>query len=581
MKNYFITILILATLFSCNDDFLDRSPLSELSPENSFNTADDLRLYTNSFYNDLPGFSGIIERDNLSDNVLYNGVPNEQQSSLRIIPAEAGSSGWNWNNLRKINIFFAYYQRCPDEAAKKEFSGVAHFFRAYFYFDKLKRFGGVPWYDQVIGSTDTELLMKPRDSREFIVQKIIEDLDKAIENLGTQQSSSRVNRWTALALKSRVCLFEGTFRKYHTNLNLAGAEELLNLAANAAQTVISQSPYTVYSTGNPAIDYRNLFASNNAIPQEIMLSRGYSLNLNVVNSINYYFLSPTQSNVSLTKSILNEYLLQNGTRYTDQANFDTKQFFAETQNRDRRLQQTIRTPGYTRIGNTQVLLPNFSAAMSGYQIVKFVSDETQDGFQASHQDIPIFRYGEVLLNFAEAKAELGSLTQIDLNNSINVLRNRAGMPQLVLSDANANPDASLQQKYVNVTGPNLGVILEVRRERRIELAMEGFRYDDLMRWKCGKLLEEHFKGMYFPSFGAFDLDNNGSLDVEVFTGTSSTSAPQKVRIEGVLSFSNGNSGNIVPFLDRVKFFNESRDYLYPIPLGDIQLNPNLTQNPNW
>jgi len=580
MKKYFLFSVIFSLLVSCNDDFLDRKPLSELSPENSFNTAQDLELYTNSFYNDLPGFSGIIERDNLSDNILYNGVPLEQ-TGQRLVPSEAGSSGWDWDDLRKINIFFKYYENCPDEAAKKEYSGVAYFFRALFYYNKLKRFGDVPWYDQVIGTTDTDLLMKPRDSRVFIVEKIIEDLDKAIENLNIQKSSDRVNRWTALALKSRICLFEGTFRKYHTNLNLSGADNLLTLAAEAAQRVIQESPYAIYSTGNTSVDYRNLFAANDAIEQEVMLTRRYSLNLDVVNSINYYLTSPTQSDVGLTKSIVNEYLLSNGNRFTDQSGFDTQQFYQETQGRDQRLAQTIRTPGYRRIGGTQALLPDFSSTISGYQIVKFVADASQDGFEAGHQDIPIIRYAEVLLNFAEAKAEVGTLSQADLDISINIIRNRAGMTQLNLSNANANPDNYLQQKYLNVSGSNTGVILEIRRERRIELVMEGFRYDDLMRWKCGKLLEQRFTGMYFPSLGGFDLDNNSTLDVEIYQGSATTSAPQKVQISGVMSLTNGTSGNFVPFLDRPKNFNESRDYLYPIPSGDIQLNPNLTQNPNW
>ena len=243
--------------------------------------------------------------------------------------------------------------------------------------------------------------------------------------------------------------------------------------------------------------------------------------------------------------------------------------------------QTIRTPGYTRIGGSTPVLPDFSASISGYQIAKYVNDVSQDGFQAGYQDIPILRYAEVLLNFAEAKAELGTLTQADLDASIGLLRSRVGMPGLNLANANANPDPVLQSRYSNVTGSNAGVILEIRRERRVELVLEGFRYDDLIRWKNGKLLEDHFNGMYFSGLGAFDLDGNSSLDVELFTGSPSTTAPQKVEIGGVITLSNGTEGNLVPFADRIKNFDESKDYLYPIPSGDIQLNPNLTQNPNW
>ena len=181
MKNIIKLILISVLLISCNDDFLERYPLSAVVPENSFKTANDLKLYTNSFYNDLPGFDGIIGLDKLSDNVLYNGVPLEQ-SGPRLVPTDIGGGGWSWGDLRKINIFFKYYEQCSDEAAKKEYSGVAYFFRAYFYYNKLKRFGDVPWYDQVIGTGDSDLLLKPRDSRIFITTKIIEDLDRAIAN---------------------------------------------------------------------------------------------------------------------------------------------------------------------------------------------------------------------------------------------------------------------------------------------------------------------------------------------------------------------------------------------------------------
>lgn len=577
MKNITI-ILILAVLFSgCNDDFLERTPLSEISPENSFNTATDLELYTNSFYNDLPGVSGIIQKDNLSDNVIYNGVPLEQTGE-RIVPSEAGSNSWSWGDLRKINIFFENFERCEDEAAKKEYSGVAYFFRALFYFNKVKRFGDVPWYDTVIGSDDKDLLLKPRDSRAFVVQKIIEDLDNAIENLNTDKSSDRINKWTALALKSRVCLFEGTFRKYHGN---ADADELLNLAEKAAKRVMDESPYKLFSTGNPDTDYRDLFASNDAIEDEIMLARKYSLELDVVHSVNYYLTSPTQEDVGLTKSIVDSYLMINGTPFTSQSGYNTLNFNDESQNRDPRMAQTIRTTGYTRIDGENAILPDFSAAISGYQIAKYVNDETQDGNQAGYQDLPIFRFAEVLLNFAEAKAELGNITQEDLDVSIGLLRARVGMPSLNLLNANTNPDPILQSLYPNVTDANAGILLEIRRERRVELVLEGFRYDDLMRWKSGKLLQEHFKGMYFSGLGQFDLDNNGSFDIELFQGSTAFSTPQTLEIGGVISLSNGTEGNLVPFINRNKNFDENRDYLYPIPSGDIQLNPNLVQNPNW
>jgi hypothetical protein len=489
MKNILKLLTISVLLVACNDEFLDRTPLSEIAPENSFKNASDLEIYTNSFYNDLPGFDGIIGLDKLSDNVLYNGIPLEQ-SGTRLVPGTPGSSGWSWSILRKINVFFKYYEQCNDAAARREYSGVASFFRAYFYYNKLKRFGDVPWYNQVIETSDSDLLLKPRDSRVFVTDKIIEDLDRAIANLNTKKASDRVSIWTALALKSRVCLFEGTYRKYR---NLPGADALLTLAYQSAQRLMDEGPYSLYSTGNPSKDYRDLFASGDAQESEILLTRRYSKELSVVNSVNYYFTSPTQDDAGLTKSIVDTYLTNTGTPFTSDATYTTKTFLQETAGRDARLSQTVRTPGYIRIGGTTTSLPDFSASISGYQIVKYVADASQDGFEA------------------------------------------------------------------------------------------GFlRYDDLMRWKNGKILEDRFKGMYFPSLGSFDLDGNGSLDVQLYTGAVPTTGPsQKIEIGGVITLSNGTSGNLVPFADRAKSFTENRDYLYPIPSGDILLNPNLVQNPNW
>jgi len=575
--------MVASVMIACNDDFLERYPISEIAPENSFKTEQDLRLYTNSFYNDVPSIDNIAKGDNISDNVLYNGVPTEQ-SGLRIVPSESGTGGWSWGDLRKINTFFAYYEQCDDEAAKKEYAGVARFFRAWFYFEKVKRFGDVPWYTEVIGSKDEELLTKPRDSRVVVIDNIIADLDVAIENLNDDKASDEVTKWAALALKSRVCLFEGTFRKYHTELNLPDSDKLLELSWQAAQEVIDKSPYALYETGNPDVDYRDLFASNDLKEKEVILGRRYSSELDVIHSINYFFTSATQKDVGLGKVLINSYLMSTGNAFTDQADYESIEFVDETNGRDKRLEQTIRTPGYMRIGGELELLPDFSASMTGYQVIKFVSDESMDGHQGAYQDIAIIRFAEVLLNYAEAKAELGIIDQADVDKTIRLIRNRVGMPNLDVANANSNPDTYLANQYPNVSGDNQGIVLEVRRERRIELAMEGFRYYDLMRWKSGKVLEEYIVGMYFPSLGEFDLDGDGTMDVLLYEGEDplpDNKEIQKIKLGDVFTLTNGDSGNLVAFTNRTKSFDESRDYLYPIPSGDILLNPALEQNPNW
>ena len=566
---------------SCNDSFLDRYPIAEISPENSFKTADDLRLYTNGFYEQLPSIRSIIDADLKTDNVLYSSIPEEQRSHERILPSETGSGGWDWEDLREINLFFDNYQRCTDEAGRDKYEGVARFFRAWFYFDKVKRFGGVPWYETVIQTDDTDLLYKARDSREFVVSKIIQDLEIAVDKLGDERASDQVTRWTALALLSRVCLYEGTFRKYHTELGIQGSDTLLQKAYEAAGRVMDESGYTLYSTGNPDTDYRDLFAST-LKEDEVILGRRYSLTLNQMHNVNYYLTSRTQRDIGLTKDLVDSYLQLNGMPFTSKTGYATMGFYDEMQSRDRRLAQTIRSLGYQRIGGTATLLPDFAATMTGYQLCKFLSDETQDGDGASYQDVAFIRYAEVLLNYAEAKAELGIITQDDIDRTIRLIRSRVSMPNLDMTFANQSPDAVLAALYPNVSGSNQGIILEIRRERRIELVMEGFRWDDLVRWKAGKLLEPHFIGMYFPSLGEFDLDGDGAPDLMLYTGTApSTTAAQSVEIGGVLQLTEGDHGNLIGFKDNTKQFDESRDYLYPLPTGDLLLNENLVQNPNW
>lgn len=594
MKRIIIAALALSMGLASCDNLLDLSPKSEISQDDYFKTESDLQLFSNSFYNNLLDKSPY---DDQSDVYVQQTLSDEMLGgNKRTVPASGG--GWSWTDLRKMNTLLAYIHQCSDEDAVVKYTALTRFFRAFFYFEKVKRFGDVPWYDVELGSAD-EALYKPRDSRELVMTHMIEDIDYAIDNLPDEKEETsspyRVNRWAALALKAQFCLYEGTYRKYH-GLTLEGNDYTyyLEQAAQAAQEIMEQGPYKLYSTGNPDSDYLMLFAEEDANPDEYILAIKFDYGLSIYHNATAHTLVPTQGRPGLTRKMVNTYLMKDGTAFTDQPGWQEMTFLEETQNRDPRLAQSIRTPGYTRIGQTEVLAPDLSLSVTGYQPIKFVQDPTASGGQVDRNDrstcdLPVYRYAEVLLNYAEAKAELGTLTQTDLDNSINLIRRRVDMPDLNMSKANANPDRYLSDAatgYPNVTGSNKGVILEIRRERTIELNQEGFRFDDLVRWKAGACIDQDIYGMYFPGAGEYDLSGDGNPDVILYDkGTAKPSADSGVLVYEIgkdILLTGDDEGYVFYHKNITRTpFNEERDYLYPIPINERSLNPNLTQNPGW
>lgn len=589
--NYITVALVFASLCSCS---LDREPMDALGAENYFNNRSELATFTNGFYADFPSADALYGET--ADLIIPTSLTNEVMGT-RAVPSSGG--GWSWSSLVNINTFMDCVAKCPDAAARKEYEGVARFFRAYFYFNKLKRFGAVPWFETQLGSTD-DRLYAPRTSRNELLENILKDINCAIESLPNAVNAYRVTKWTALALKSRIFLYEGTFRKYH---GIAGYETWLKEAASAAEAFVSDSPYTLH-TGS-AEPYRQLFVADNALKDEVILARNYNLKLNIVHSVNQYFLTGG-AKPGMNKKIVDSYLMMDGTRFTDKKDYRELDYYDEMQGRDPRLSQTIVAPGHKRIGSNTVVSPNFASATTGYQISKWVSDGGQDSYNKAHTDIILFRAAEVYLNLAEAKAELGTLTQADLDRTISKLRARVGMPPLTMATANANPDPylmSAETGYPQVDGPNKGVILEIRRERTIELFGEGFRYDDLMRWKEGKAFEKQFRGMYVPAldpekkFVVLDLNGNGksdALDVCVYDGEQVPTENMYPELSGISTFlklgdnieleHGAKGGNIIVHDIRKKprKWNEGRDYLYPIPQDQVTLyGGKLTQNPNW
>jgi hypothetical protein len=581
IKILFIIIILIAGL-SCNDDFLDRLPQTQLAPDNFFNNAEDLKTYSNGFYSMLPG-SGIATDDAQSDNCLA-----VQASELtRILTTDNASSenltsGWSWSDLRKINFFLVNYQRVDaTDEFKAQYASVAKFFRALFYYEKIKRFGIVPWYSGTMGTADEDLLYKAQDSRELVVDSIMADLDFAIENIWeNSERYGTIDKWSALFMKSRIALHEGTFRKYHPELNLSEtANYFLEQSKEASLAIMESGKFSIYSTGDYENDYYNFFAADDYFNnKEVILSSVYDEKFERGSNLNYILYN---YDFSMAKNLLNTYLNKDGTRFTDNVRYPTKKFVDEFTDRDPRMFQTVMGPGLTRNGEKYVPIVTPGGNPTGYVQRKFYIDNLDGTY---YGDIPIYRYGEVLLNYAEAAAELGSVTQNDLDISINLLKDRVNMPHMQLDFILSDLDPILEERYPNVEGPTKGAILEIRRERRVELAGEGRRYDDLMRWYAGKLLEIDYLGMFFPRPGRYDMTGDGEPDlilVEVMP-------PVVDQEEGMVYLSlenvtltDGFKGNLISKEAENKKFIEPKYYYRPVPKQQTILNPQLEQIFGW
>jgi hypothetical protein len=505
-----------------------------------------------------------------------------------------------------MNTLLSRLGECEDEKARKEYEALTRFFRAFFYFEKVKLFGDVPWIDEELGS-DSEKLYAPRDSRELIMQHMLDDINFAIANLPSAVSTFRVNKYAALALKAQFCLYEGTFRKYHGLVitpEEAGVESVysnefyIRQAAEAAETIMTDGKYKLFTTGNPSEDYRTLFAQEDASKDEYILAIHFSYAAAIFNNSTAMALLPAQGRLSATRKFVNTYLNADGSRFTDNPAHATMQYYDEFQNRDPRLAQTLRAPGYRRINGTADLAPDLSCSATGYHIAKWTMAADANGGDSDRadratNDVPVYRYAEVLLNYAEAKAELGELGPAEIDKSINLLRARVGM---VPMNANVTVDQYLvnpktgYQNPVLLNDPNLALILEVRRERGVELAQEGdFRWDDLMRWKEGKMIEQDMHGLYFPGEGEYDLDQNGTIDMSLYTTTKpkyDSKNPKYadavvLKIGSEILLSEGTHGYVDPQQKTQHVFDEARDYYYPIPSDERSLNKNLAQNPGW
>jgi len=583
-------------LAACN---LYEEPISQLGKEAIFNSESGLATYSWSFYDAIP--SGDDQHSIEQTLVDYISTYTINTFLRKGAYNSENSSGWSWTTLRNINWFIENCEKASvDESIKNNYLGLARFFRAYFYYDKVRRFGDVPWIDHALDVDETDALMAPRDSREMVMENVWKDLEFAEQNITRTRDNtcSLVTKWVAYAFASRVALFEGTYRKYH-NLNLSTSANIwLERSAEAAKYVMDNSGYKLH-TGNVKTAYRDLFINTEPKTDEIMMAIISSKELTVLHSANRSWTQATFGSgnaPNFIRPFICSFLQTDGTPYTNREGWETETFYDECQNRDARLSQIIRTPGYTREGKKA--LPDYKAfARIGYQPIKLCVDETNyDNESINTNALSLFRYGEILLNYAEAKAELGNLSDADWAITVGALRARAGITGSLTTKPN-----KVDEWFQNTFYPNVGdaTILEIRRERAIELCLEGFRFDDLRRWACGNLLTMSQVGIFVPVVDEpLDMDGDGAPDVIFYTSDEKRKAAQAMpggkdcQVRLVSSDPSSPNVQIHQVLgggyyltwgtqeDNIRVFGE-KQYLYPIPASAMIKNPNLTQNPGW
>jgi hypothetical protein len=586
---------------ACGDDFLQKTPETAISTGDFFKSAEDFRIYVNNFYNDKNLLSGGVFRDGSTDNEVYSsGYPEIYTIMLGNLSPQ-NATGWNdWASLRSINVMLSNLQNAGSVTAAEfnNYVGIAHYFRAWFYFNKIKNYSDVPWINRPLESTAPELY-NAQDSRALVVDSVMADLEFAAANISADMGNkTRVHKYCALALLSRFALFEGTYRKYHPELNLATtADRFLQRAASAAEEIINSKVFELSGNGSTPISpgivgcagFRAVFSSLDLNGnKEVIQWCAYSQAQGMSNDATGMMHSTYHGNYSLSRSLMESFLTDDGKPFSSVPDYDKKEFKDIFANRDPRLAETFAYPGVHMVDPDRYT--SVQPSNGGYDQVKFFGETSAKASgDNGYVGLPLYRYGEVLLNYAEAKAELGTLAAADVAKSINLLRDRAGMPHF---DANRETDQILKDQYPGVSDVN---ILAVRRERRVELAGEGLRDQDIRRWYAGKLMEAPTtqEGIYVPSLPYFydgNGDGPGGITGVLAKQSDLASLPQAQQDypdvwyyleDRNLYLDKGTSGHIRVNGDKERNFVEPKYYYRPIPITHTVLNPNLKQPFGW
>lgn len=577
-------LLATAVSFSSCDDFLTRDPQDTVTDVPSFwNNEENLRTSFLDYYTYFfPGYRSTWQRaDNFAETNVADWTDDNAQEVATLFTKVAPTSdadNWNFEKVRNMNLLLSRIQSSTlGEEAKNHWSGVARLFRAMEYAKLVQKFGDVPYYDAVVGSTDNEQLYRARDPRTTVMDKVNEDLAFACANIRVNDGTKglTVNRAVAQGFASRIMLFEGTWQKYHAN-NTAKAAEYLKAAKDYAAALMQTNAYSI------APSYKSLTTSEDlAGNPEIIMYRSYVENV-VMHSL-MSFQNTEMEMSSPSRSFIDAFLTKNGLPIHQAGNTDYKgkEYAKEIQNRDPRLADNIDEESGLRLNGVAAVY-----AASGYYANRYVNKDliNKPGGMSNTNttDAPVMKLNEVMLNYIEAAAELAdlgqyTLTQADFDKTINAIRDRQStqMPHVTLA-GNA-----LKVNGVEINDPDRDatvkpIIWEIRRERRVELAYEGLRFNDLRRW--GKL--EYA-----------DMVKNKKLNMGAWINKADYPENADALAKITLCDENGNivtgnEGYIMPITEVAKMRQMAdKDYLYPIPVDQITMYEThgfkLTQNPGW
>lgn len=557
--------LLAAVLMSSCTDMLEKEPLtSNVNNSLFWENVDNLEAYANAFYNQFVGYNGKFYTTTMTDDQVTSGF-----KTWTYINVPASSSNWTgpWTEIRRSNAYINSinkYANSVDVVEKNKWIGVARLMRAYQYWDLVRKYGDCYYTEKELDIDDPELY-SARQDRDEVMDKVLEDLQFACNNIPTSSSKVLWSAEMAHAMTAHICLWEGTFRKYRSTdahqkaPDLEGAKRFLEQAVASCEFIMSSgNNYTLCD------EYKSLYNSETLVDNpEIIFCKEYKTKILTHSLIANTSSSSVQS--GMTKDAFDSYLFLDGkpkatTSYnTDDAGVmklsvtDNKEHLnitAQLAVRDKRLAQTIDSVvcyggrDWPRMAGDMGM-----SASSGYTVWKFDNLSIPSEFRraGNYTAAPVYWLAVIYLNYAEAKAELGTLTQTDLDNTVNKLRKRAGLP-----DMDINPEAD--------PANNMGVsnlLWEIRRERRCELMFDDdFRYWDLIRWHQLHLLDN---GKYPNITIGANLKNEPQPDLEKI----------KLTADKYLDVTNG-----------IRTY-EYKHYFYPIPSGEITLNPNLGQNPGW